>query len=96
MKQETLWALASSAAAVAAGVMARKGAAKVYRRQVGEAPPANPAEPDVGWRQALLWGAATGILMGVARVVGRRAGSEAVRRTAGSGHRRRALRRLGR
>lgn len=94
MKQDTLWTLASSAAAVAAGVMARKGAARAYQHQLGKAPPANPAEPEVSWRQALLWGASTGILMGVARVVGRRAGSEAVRRTAG--RRRRIRQRLGR
>lgn len=80
MKQDTLWSLVGSAAAVAASVMARRTADKAYRHEVGEAPPVNPDEPDVGWRQALLWGVATGVLVGVVRVVGRRAGREAMRR----------------
>lgn len=95
MKQETLWSLIGSAAAVAAGVMARRAADKAYRHEVGEAPPANPDESDVGWRQALLWGASTGVLVGVVRVVGRRAGREALHR-ARPGKGRRPLRRLGR
>lgn len=96
MKQETLWSLVGSAAAVAASMMARRTADKAYWHEVGEAPPANPDEPDVGWRQALLWGAATGVLVGVARVVGRRAGREVMHRAPRSGRGRRALRRLGR
>ncbi|WP_273145243.1 DUF4235 domain-containing protein [Halomonas sp.] len=60
--------------------MARKAADKAYQKEVGETPPENPDEPDVEWRQALLWGAATGVLVGVARVVGRRAGREVIHR----------------
>ncbi|MDT0499925.1 MULTISPECIES: DUF4235 domain-containing protein [unclassified Halomonas] len=85
MKQDTLWSLAGSAAAVAASMMARKAADKAYQKEVGDTPPANPDEPDVEWRQALLWGAATGVLVGVARVVGRRAGREVMHRAPRAG-----------
>lgn len=35
-------------------------------------PPINPASPGVLWKEALLWGAATGLAAGVARIVLRR------------------------
>ncbi|MBS9405047.1 DUF4235 domain-containing protein [Halomonas sp. TRM85114] len=96
MKQDDIWSLVGSVAAVAASVMARKTADKAYRREVGKAPPANPDQPDVGWRQALLWGAGTGMLVGVARVVGRRAGREVMRKAPGSRPGRQVRRLLGR
>ncbi|WP_169735501.1 DUF4235 domain-containing protein [Halomonas halodenitrificans] len=94
MKQDTLWSLVGSAAAVAASMMARKAADKAYRHEVGETPPEDPDEPDVEWRQALLWGASTGVLVGVARVVGRRAGREVMHRAPRVGKRRGVLPRL--
>lgn len=94
MKEETFWSLLGSAAAVGAGIMARNAARKAYEKQFDEAPPENPAERDVGWRQALLWGACTGALVGAARVVGLRAEAEAEYRAKGGGRTRRALKRL--
>ncbi|GAA5172021.1 MULTISPECIES: DUF4235 domain-containing protein [Halomonadaceae] len=79
MKDETLWSLLSTGAAIAAGVAARNGARKSYERKIGK-PPLDPYERDVKWRHALLWGAGTGMIVGVSRIIGRRAGSEAVRR----------------
>ena len=35
-------------------------------------PPQNPASPSVLWKEALLWGAATGLTVGVMKVVSRR------------------------
>jgi hypothetical protein len=79
MKNETLWSLVSSGLAITAGVAARNGARKAYERKIGK-PPLDPYDPDVKWRHALVWGATTGMMVGVARIVGRRAGSEAARR----------------
>ncbi|MCP1367137.1 DUF4235 domain-containing protein, partial [Halomonas sp. BBD48] len=90
MREDRLWSLLSTGVAVAAGVTARKCAVKAYERQLGK-PPMNPDDPDVKWRDALVWGAATGMLAGVARVVGRRAGQEAVRRARGASRARKVL-----
>lgn len=93
MKEEKLWALISSGVAVAAGVAANNSVRKTYERKIGK-PPLDPYDADVRWRDALLWGAASGVLVGMARVVGRRIGSEAMRRTKRSRRGRRLLRHL--
>lgn len=79
MRESTLWSLISAGAAIASGIAVRNGARKAYERKVGK-PPLDPYDHDVRWRDALVWGAASGVMVGVARVVGRRAGSEAMRR----------------
>ncbi|MBZ9539311.1 DUF4235 domain-containing protein, partial [Modicisalibacter tunisiensis] len=79
MRESTLWSLISAGTAIAAGIAVRNGTRKVYERKVGKAP-LDPYERDVRWRDALVWGAASGILVGVARVAGRRLGSEALPR----------------
>lgn len=78
MRKNTLWSLLGYGAALGAGIMTRNAARKAYRHKAGRQPPENPGEKDVGWESALLWGAATGALVGIARVVGRRAGGEAL------------------
>ncbi|WP_227367458.1 DUF4235 domain-containing protein [Halomonas sp. M20] len=93
MKSETIWSLVSSGLAITAGVAARNGARKAYERKIGK-PPLDPYDPDVQWRHALLWGATTGVMVGMARIIGRRAGSEAVRRARGHHRTREMLERL--
>lgn len=93
MRDETLWSLVSTGVAIASGVAARNAARKAYARKIGK-PPLDPYDPDVKWRHALLWGASTGLLAGVARIIGRRAGSEAMHRARRSRHARRRLARL--
>lgn len=78
MKEETLWSIVGSVAAVGASLMSRQAAEKTYRKVADAEPPDNPERDDVRWRDALLWGAATGVLVGVARVVGRSAGNKAL------------------
>ncbi|SDM16143.1 Protein of unknown function [Modicisalibacter muralis] len=93
MKEETLWTLVSSGVAIAAGVAARNSMQKTYQRKIGK-PPLDTYDADVGWRHALLWGAASGVLVGMARIVGQRIGSEAMHRAKRSRRGRRLLRRL--
>lgn len=71
-EQGTAYRALSTAAAIGAGILVRNLATRVWSNATGEEPPANPADPTVGWRQALTWAAATGIAVGVGRVVGRR------------------------
>lgn len=87
VKEETLWSIVGSVAAVGASLMSRQAAEKTYRKVADAEPPDNPERDDVRWRDALLWGAATGVLVGVARVVGRSAGNKALAQRRRSRHR---------
>ncbi|WP_345327261.1 DUF4235 domain-containing protein [Novipirellula rosea] len=42
-------------------------------------PPMNPAAHDVAWKEAVAWGAASGALVGIARIASRRMSSGAYR-----------------
>jgi hypothetical protein len=59
------------ACVLGAGVAARSAIQKTWEINSGRRVPDNPAEPDVRWREALLWGAAAGVAVGLARTVAR-------------------------
>ncbi len=63
--------------AVVAAVMARKALTAAWSMMTGEEPPQNPAAADTSWREALLWGAAAGLVAGLARTIGQRAAAGA-------------------
>lgn len=90
MTRNLLWSVAGSTAVIGASLLARHVAREAYRKTAGGAPPENPGRRDTRWREALLWGMASGALVGVARVLGQRLGDEARRRRT-----RRALKLLG-
>lgn len=75
MKEEKLWTLISTGVAIASGIAARSSARKAYAQKSSVSD-----DSHAKWRQALLWGATTSVLAGVASVVGRRTGSETIRR----------------
>lgn len=66
--------------AIVAGVAARNLMKSGWRYAAQQEPPQNPASDEVAWREALLWAAITGAVVGVTRIVGRRAASGAYRR----------------
>lgn len=63
--------------AVALGVtfLARNAVQAGWRKTMNSDPPKNPASHEVDWRDALLWGAVSGAVVGVARIASRRASS---------------------
>ncbi len=67
--------------AVALGVtfLARNALQASWRTALNSDPPKNPASHEVAWREALLWGAVSGAVVGVARIASRRASSAAYR-----------------
>ncbi|MDN3525239.1 DUF4235 domain-containing protein [Halomonas sabkhae] len=93
MKRHMLWSVVGYTAVIGASLLTRRSAREAYRRTTGDTPPENPARRDTRWRDALVWGMASGALVGVARVVGSRLGEEAKRRGERS-RPRRALRHL--
>ncbi len=69
-------------AAIAAATVVKKGLNTSWRAATGKNPPANPADPDVGLSEAVMWAAVSGTMIGVARMLAtRRAASYYARST---------------
>lgn len=82
--QETLWKMLAGLAAVAAAVGARNALTKGWERQRGSTPPANPADPNTDWSEAITWAVLTGALVGLARLLAARGAAEGWRRATGA------------
>ena len=66
------WTLLSTVAAVGAAAVVRKVTTAVWTQLRPDPPPQNPADPATEWGEALAWTAATGLLVGVARMLANR------------------------
>ena len=78
--------LASSGAVVAAGglggLLAMRLLESAWRKATGSEVPDDPTDRDVSWGHALAWTVASGIVIGVARLVARRGARVAVKHLA--------------
>ena len=72
--------LLAFAVAAGAGLVAREALQGSWRAALDREPPKNPASHQVDWKDALLWGALSGAIVGVARIASRRATSSAYNR----------------
>ena len=70
--RDTAQSVATTVAAIGAGVATRSLLTKAWEQATGEEPPNDPTDPGVTWQQAVTWAAAAGVGVGVGRVVGRR------------------------
>lgn len=68
------------AAAIGATFVARELLEATWRTTLDRDPPKNPASHEVAWKEAVLWGAVSGALVGVARIASRRLSTGAVRK----------------
>lgn len=93
MKPRTLWTIVGTGTAVLTGVAARQSIKKAFSQNLFE-PPVNPDQADIEWRQALVWGAASGMAVGMARIVGWKMASAGMRRTRRSRRGQRLLSRI--
>ncbi|MCD0459697.1 DUF4235 domain-containing protein [Roseiconus lacunae] len=62
-------------AAIAATFVARQALQASWRTALDRDPPVNPSSPEVNWKDALLWGAISGALVGMTRIASRRSAS---------------------
>ena len=83
MQRKVVWSLVASGAAVIAAVAARKGIQEGWRRWADEEPPLNPMSPETDWKQAALWAAASGVVVGMARLFARRSAASGWLRATG-------------
>lgn len=70
-------------AAILGGLLAREAVKAGWQAAFREDPPLNPASSDVDWSDALLWGLASGALVGTFRIFARRGASGAYRKLRG-------------
>lgn len=70
-------------AALGAAAVAKKGLNASWRAATGKNPPANPADPDVGLAEAVMWAALSGTLIGVARMLATRRAANYYTRSTG-------------
>jgi hypothetical protein len=81
--EQKLFNAMAAAAAIVAGIAARKMVKAAWQKKYHEDPPQNPADRDTSWREALMWSAATGAVIGVTRMVARRSTTTAWERVTG-------------
>lgn len=73
----------SLVAAIAAASVAKKGLNTTWRATTGKNPPANPADPDVGIAEAVMFAALSGTLIGVVRMLATRRAANYYTRSTG-------------
>ncbi len=66
------WRIVGAGAGVAAAALTRKALTAAWRGTKHADPPANPANPSTSWGEAIGWATATGVALGVARLVAQR------------------------
>lgn len=69
----------TGASAVLATVLMRAALDRGYRAARRQAPPKNPADPGVGWQEALAWTVASSLMIGLGRLMARRSASAGLR-----------------
>jgi hypothetical protein len=67
-----VWSIFSLVAALLGATVARKSITKAWQTATGKNPPANPADPDVDLWEAVLWAAASGTAVQLARMLATR------------------------
>jgi hypothetical protein len=78
-----LWKVYGMAAAAAAMVVTRQVLDRGWRLATGKTPPTNPEHPDVTLAEAMAWAIASGMAVGVARMLAARQAAHYWRRSTG-------------
>lgn len=81
--EKLAWKLVAGLAGATAVLVVNKTLNGIWARVRPDPPPENPADPETGWVDGLIWAAATGIGMGVGKVVAQRGAALAWTRATG-------------
>lgn len=82
--EKVLWKLVGILTGLAAARAARTVLDRTWARTKGGEPPRNPAAPGTTWAEAASWAVASGIALGLARLVATKTAASAWRK--GTGH----------
>ena len=77
------YSLLGLAATVGATMAARKAMTAGWKLSTGKKPPSNPEHPDVSMGEALSWAVASGVAVGLARMLASRKAADYYRRSTG-------------
>ena len=75
ISRERMWKLVSVATGLLGGLLARRlirAAYQIVRKDTAPVTPFDPTNPQFSWPDAVLWAAAAGIGLGIAKVVSAR------------------------
>ena len=78
-----VWSVFSLVSALGAAALAKKGLDQAWRVATGKKPPENPADPDVELREAVAWAIASGVAVGMARMLAQRRAASYYARSTG-------------
>jgi Protein of unknown function (DUF4235) len=83
-QDKLMWRVVGAASGIAAAAATRALLTRAWRAGKHHDPPANPASASTSWPDALLWAVATGIALGVARLVAVRGAAAGWRKATGA------------
>jgi hypothetical protein len=72
IQKKVLWMAVASGATALAGAAVNRGLDQAWRVTMNDEPPADPASHRVSWRDAILWTVATGVVIGLGRLLAHR------------------------
>lgn len=78
-----IWTAFSLASALTAAAVAKKTLDKSWTLATGKKPPENPADPDVEIWEAVTWAVASGVAVGLARMLAQRRAASYYARSTG-------------
>lgn len=78
------WKVLGTGSAVLAAAVAQRGLEVAWRAATGEPPPSIPEDPDTDWKEAVTWAVASGVVVGLARLLATRRAASYYRRSTGS------------
>jgi hypothetical protein len=79
-----VWRATGGLSGLLAAALTRKALTALWRARKHDDPPANPASPQTSWTEAVTWAAATGVALGVARLVALRGAAAGWQRATGA------------
>ena len=82
-KGSRAYSLLGLAATLGATMAARKAMTATWKLSTGKQPPSNPEHPDVSMGEAVAWAIASGVAVGLARMLASRKAAEYYRRSTG-------------
>src|SRR3954465_4466056 len=78
-----VWTAFSLVAGLGAAALTRKLLDHSWKAAAGKNPPENPADPDVGFGEAVLWASVTGAAVALARMLAQRRAANYYTRSTG-------------
>lgn len=83
MAGSKMWSVMGLGATVGATMVARKALTQTWKVATGKKPPVNAAHPDVSVGEAVAWAIASGVAVGLARMLASRKAAEYYRKSTG-------------